>query len=111
MISWTASRSQPIRWCCRPARFVDDAPYASDYTYERIYYRSLREHAVRLPHGARLSLALGYRLVLVLEEPGRAESVAAPTVGRERLNSIFYQKVMRWNTRWKLGAALSAFAA
>ena len=25
------------------ARFVADAPYASDYTGERIYYRSLRE--------------------------------------------------------------------
>ena len=26
--------------------------------------------------------------------------------GRDRLNSIFYQKVMRWNTRWKLGAVV-----
>ena len=25
------------------ARFVDEAPYASDYTYKNIYYRSLRE--------------------------------------------------------------------
>ena len=28
-----------------PARFVDEAPFASDYTYERIYYKSLRERA------------------------------------------------------------------
>ena len=59
-------------------RFVDTAPYASDYSFEHIYYRSIRERADRLPDHARLSLALGHRLVLVLEERRRAASAAAP---------------------------------
>jgi len=47
--------------------FADSAPYTSDYTYESIYYQSIRGKREGLPHGARLSVALGHRLVLVLE--------------------------------------------
>ena len=73
-------------WCSSRGRFVDEAPYVSDYTYEHIYYRSLRERARRLPDDARLPVALGHRLVLVLEERRRAESAGAPAAyGRKRL--------------------------
>ena len=84
---------------------------AATTRYEQIYYRSLRERDERLPRHARLPLALGHRLVLVLEELRRAAPAAcAGCYGRERLNSIIYQKVMRWNARWKLGAALERAA-
>ena len=49
-------------------RFVDDAPWTSDYTFERIYYRSIRERDSDYLDDARLPLAMGHRLVLVLEE-------------------------------------------
>ena len=49
------------------ARFVDDAPWLSDYTFENIYYRSLLERETDLLRHARLSVALGHRLVLVLQ--------------------------------------------
>ncbi len=87
-------------------RFTDSAPYTSDYTWLSIYYRSIRRrsedylkvrdylwrwdtdwfwcsknlHVQNLP----------MRLIL----------------GRRLLNSITYQKVMRWNDRLGLTAAL-----
>ena len=59
-------------------RFVDDAPWTSDYTFERIYYRSIRERGSDYLTDARLPVALGHRLVLVLEERRRAASAGAP---------------------------------
>ena len=80
--------------------FVDSAPYTSDYTYENIYYRSIAGEARGLPHGARLSLALGHRLVLVLEErAGAKRASCASLYGKKRLGSKTYTKIMRWNSR------------
>ena len=45
----------------------DVAPYASDYTGQQIYYRSIRQAPRGLPHHPRLPVALGHRLVLVLD--------------------------------------------
>ena len=90
----------------RSAASCDAAPYTSDYTFEQIYYRSIREARATISSRRRLSLALGHRLVLVLEESGRAESRGcAGCYGRERLNSRIYTKIMRWNSRWRLDAA------
>ena len=46
--------------------FVDEAPTVSDYTGMDIYYRSIQRARGRPPDGARLPVALGHRLVLVL---------------------------------------------
>ena len=59
-------------------RFVDTAPYVSDYTFEEIYYRSIRNREHDFLTAADYLMALGHRLVLVLEESGRAKSLAAP---------------------------------
>ncbi len=80
-------------------RFVDAAPYASDYTFEHIYYRSLRsrdEDYLATPDylwrwdtdwfWCSANLYAQHPLVRRL-------------LGRRRLNSIFYAKVMRWNAR------------
>ena len=61
-------------------RFVDEAPYVSDYSFEHIYYRSLRERPTDFLTARGLSVALGHRLVLVLEERRRAASAAAASV-------------------------------
>ena len=67
--------------------FTDEAPYTSDYTFENIYYRSIRERG-GLPHRARLHLALGHRLVLVLEAYSSCRTRrSAGLVGKRRLNS------------------------
>ena len=87
-ISSTARSSRREQLFITLGRFVDSAPYTSDYTYENIYYRSIAEKRRGLPHGARLPLALGHRLVLVLEERAGAERRSSGGVyGTERLGS------------------------
>ena len=79
--------------------FIDQAPYSSDYTYLQIYYRSIparaedylsvRDYLWRWDTDwfwCSKNLYLENRLLRML-------------LGRERLNSITYQKVMRWNAR------------
>jgi FAD/FMN-containing dehydrogenase len=89
-----------------PARFVDEAPFVSDYTYKRIYYRSLRERT------SDFLTARGYLWrwdtdwFWCSKNLGAQNPLLRTLYGRKRLNSVFYQKVMRWNTKWKLGAAL-----
>jgi FAD/FMN-containing dehydrogenase len=89
------------------ARFTDQAPRTSDYTWLNIYYRSIRNKRTDY---------LSIRDYLwrwdtdwfwcsknlhVQNLPMRL------LLGRRRLNSITYQKVMRWNTRVGLTARLN----
>jgi FAD/FMN-containing dehydrogenase len=80
-------------------RFVDAAPYASDYTFERIYYRSLLErgHDYLTVHDYLwrwdtdwfwCSKNLGAQLPWLRR-----------LYGRSRLNSRTYTKLMRMNSR------------
>ena len=93
---------RPRRDVSTLGRFIDEAPYTSDYTYKQIYYQSIRERAEDYLTTEDLHLALGHRLVLVLQESVRAEPAHPPGLGHKRLNSITYTKIMRWNSRWKL---------
>ena len=83
-------------------RFVDAAPYTSDYTYLDIYYRSIptrrSDYLTTYDYLWRWdtdwfwcskNLCMQYRLVRRL-------------LRAKRLNSISYTKVMRWNARWKV---------
>ncbi len=77
------------------------APYTSDYTYENIYYRSIAEKRERLPDALHdYPLALGHRLVLVLEER-RARRIrwCAGSTDATGSGSRTYTKIMRWNSR------------
>jgi FAD/FMN-containing dehydrogenase len=49
----------PAEHVLTSGRFVDDAPYASDYTYEHVYYRSLRERGFVNRKIERKTTALG----------------------------------------------------
>jgi len=89
-----------------PARFVDTAPYTSDYTYERIYYRSLREKTSDYLTARDYLWRWDTDWFWCSKNLGAQNPLLRRLFGRTHLNSIFYQKVMRWNTRWKLGAAI-----
>ena len=89
-----------------PARFVDEAPYTSDYTFERIYYRSLRERDADFLTTRDYLWRWDTDWFWCSKNLGAQNPVLRRLYGRQRLNSIFYQKVMRWNTKWKLGAVL-----
>lgn len=84
-------------------RFVDQASCTSDYTFEKIYYKSileLEEDYLRIRDYIRrwdtdwfwCSKNLGMEIPLVRR-----------MMGRERLNSLTYTRIMRWFNRWHLG--------
>ncbi len=58
--------------------WADHAPATSDYTGAEIYYRSLQTRGAGLAHGARLPVAVGHRLVLVLPGVRRPAQMGAP---------------------------------
>jgi FAD/FMN-containing dehydrogenase len=88
-------------------RFADSAPYTSDYTFERIYYRSIRER----PEDYLTVHDFIWRWDtdwfwcsknLFVQNP-----IVRRLVGRRRLNSTTYAKVMRWNSKWGFTRAFS----
>ena len=90
--------------------FTDDAPYTSDYSYLQIFYRSIR---------ARSEDYLSVRDYLWRWDTDwfwcsknlYAQSrLIRQLLGRKRLNSITYQKVMRWNSRVGLTRCLGTLS-
>jgi FAD/FMN-containing dehydrogenase len=88
-------------------RFVDEAPYTSDYTYLDIYYRSIPERAedflTTRDYIWRWDTDWFWcsRNLYAQNRPMRF------LLGRKRLNSVFYTRVMRWNSRWGLTRRLN----
>jgi len=80
-------------------RFVDDAPYASDYTYERIYYRSLRTRAEDYLSVHDYIWRWDTDWFWCSKNLYAQTPIVRRLLGRKRLNSVFYTKVMRWNAR------------
>ncbi len=80
-------------------RFVDHAPYTSDYTWLNMYFRSIRERGQDFLniHDYIWRWDTDWfwcsKNLFVQNLPMRL------ILGRRRLNSISYQKVMRWNNR------------
>ena len=79
--------------------FCDEAPYTSDYTYLNIFYRSIRQRSedyltIRDYLWRWDTDWFWCSKNLYVQNP-----LMRRLLGRGRLNSITYQKVMRWNTR------------
>jgi hypothetical protein len=77
-------------------RFVDEAPYTSDYTYLNIYYRSIRErerdYLTSLDYIWRWDTDWFWcSRMLYAQNP-----IIRRLLGRKRLNSMFYKKVIDW---------------
>jgi FAD/FMN-containing dehydrogenase len=79
--------------------FVDSAPYTSDYTFERIYYRSIRERATDFLTVRDYLWRWDTDWFWCSKNVGAQNPVLRRIYGRDRLNSITYQKIMRWNSR------------
>jgi FAD/FMN-containing dehydrogenase len=98
---------EPGRHYLTLGRFVDAAPYTSDYTYLDIYYRSIpkRREDFLTVHDYIWRWDTDWfwcsKNLLVQNRPARW------LLGRKRLNSIFYTRVMRWNSRWGLTRKLN----
>ncbi len=81
------------------ARFVEDAPRLSDYTFERIYYRSLRERETDYLSAHDYLWRWDTDWFWCSKNLYAQNPLVRRLLGRERLNSRFYTRVMRWNAR------------
>ncbi len=86
-------------------RFVDAAPYTSDYGFERIYYRSLRERGTDFMGTRDYLWRWDTDWFWCSRQFGAQHALVRRLLGRERLNSVTWQRVMRWNARWGLTRA------
>jgi FAD/FMN-containing dehydrogenase len=89
----------PAEQVVTTGRFVDTAPYASDYTYERIYYRSLREREEDYLATRDYIWRWDTDWFWCSKNLYAQNPIVRRLLGRGRLNSVFYTRVMRWNAR------------
>lgn len=83
-------------------KFTDEAPYTSDYTYKNIYYRSIQKNTedYLTTHDYIWRWDTDWFWCsknLYMQNP-----LIRRLVGKKRLNSVFYTKIMRWNAKWKV---------
>jgi FAD/FMN-containing dehydrogenase len=81
------------------ACFVDAAPSTSDYGFEHIYYRSLLEREVDHLHTRDYLWRWDTDWFWCSKNVGAQQPWLRRLLGRERLNSRTYTRIMRWNAR------------
>ena len=88
-------------------RFVDAAPWTSDYTYEHIFWRSIRERE----HDYLTTRDYLWRWdtdwFWCSRNLGAQSPILRRLYGRSHLNSVTYQRIMRWNSRVGLTRSLA----
>ena len=89
-------------------RFVDEAPYASDYTFERIFYRSIPQRPLDYLSVHDYLWRWDTDWFWCSKNVGAQNPLLRRLYGRERLGSRTYQRIMRWNGRAGVSRALDA---
>jgi FAD/FMN-containing dehydrogenase len=87
-------------------RFADRAPYASDYGFERIYYRSIRDRSEDWLRTGDYLWRWDTDWFWCSRNVGAQNPLLRRLFGRRRLNSRTYQRIMRWNSRVGVTRAL-----
>ena len=83
-------------------RFVDEAPYTSDYTFENIYYRSIRQRQEDFLRTADYIWRWDTDWFWCSKNLYAQNPIVRRLYGRSRLNSVTYTRIMRWNSKWRL---------
>src|SRR5437879_2815117 len=86
--------------------FIDSAPYTSDYTYENIYYQSIRGKREDYLTVRDFLWRWDTDWFWCSKNVFAQQPLVRRLFGRKHLNSITYQRIMRWNARWGLTRAL-----
>ncbi|HKB83003.1 MAG TPA: FAD-binding oxidoreductase [Burkholderiales bacterium] len=84
------------------ATFVDEAPLVSDYTFEHIYYRSIRERDTDYLSVHDFLWRWDTDWFWCSKNFGAQNPLIRRLAGKARLNSRTYTSIMRWNSRWRL---------
>ncbi|MCX7892359.1 MAG: FAD-binding oxidoreductase [Burkholderiales bacterium] len=79
--------------------FTDEAPYTSDYSFERIYWRSVRDRDEDYLTTRDYLWRWDTDWFWCSKNLYAQNPIVRRLLGRRRLNSVFYTKVMRWNAR------------
>jgi FAD/FMN-containing dehydrogenase len=88
-------------------RFVDEAPWMSDYGFERIYYRSIREKTQDYLAVRDYIWRWDTDWFWCSKNVFAQNPLIRRLYGRNRLNSSTYSRIMRWNSRVGLTRALA----
>jgi FAD/FMN-containing dehydrogenase len=86
--------------------FVETVPYLSDYSLERIFYKSLRERDIDYLSARDFIWRWDTDWFWCSKNVGAQLPWVRRLLGRQRLGSRTYQKIMRWNSRWGITRAL-----
>jgi FAD/FMN-containing dehydrogenase len=89
------------------ASFVEQAPWRSDYRFERIYYRSLLDKPTDYLTTCDYLWRWDTDWFWCSKNLGAQWPPIRRLLGRRRLNSRTYQRVMRWNARWGITRRLA----
>ncbi len=96
----------PDRLFLTLGRFAERAPYASDYTYRRIYYRSIAERREDWLTVSDFLWRWDTDWFWCSKNLLAQNPLVRRLYGRSRLGSRTYSKIMRWNSRVGLTRAL-----
>lgn len=91
---------EPGEYFITVGRFTDEAPYLSDYTYENIYYRSIRSRSEDYLTTHDYLWRWDTDWFWCSKNVGAQNPLLRRLFGRKRLTSVFYTKLMRWNAKW-----------
>jgi FAD/FMN-containing dehydrogenase len=89
------------------ARFVEAAPWLSDYTFKHIYYRSLLTKQIDYLTVKDYIWRWDTDWFWCSKNLHAQHPLVRRLLGRDRLNSHTYTRIMRWNTRWGLTRCLA----
>ncbi|MGQ0651915.1 MAG: FAD-binding protein [Betaproteobacteria bacterium] len=89
----------PQRMFITLGRFVDQAPYASDYTFERIYYKSIAERAEDYLTVSDYLWRWDTDWFWCSKNVLAQNPLVRRLYGKARLGSRTYTRIMRWNSR------------
>jgi len=87
--------------------FAAEAPWRSDYTYEKIYYKSLLEKEVDYLSTPDYIWRWDTDWFWCSKNLFAQNPLVRRLLGRERLNSRTYTRVMRFNSKWGLTRRLA----
>jgi FAD/FMN-containing dehydrogenase len=88
--------------------FVEQAPHVSDYTYEHIFYRSIREKEIDWLSVRDFIWRWDTDWFWCSRNVGAEVPLIRRLYGRKRLGSRTYQRIMRFNSRWGLTRAMGS---
>ncbi|KPK36999.1 MAG: hypothetical protein AMK70_00205 [Nitrospira bacterium SG8_35_1] len=82
--------------------FIDSAPYTSDYTYKNIYYRSIRKRNEDYLRVEDYIWRWDTDWFWCSQYIFAQNPLVRRLLGKKRLNSVTYTKIMHWNRKWKI---------